>query len=98
MFWEGWDIVMVDLERVVAFQPNVFVDTAGQRVADLDPGDLAAVAELTLPISHTAPISVEYDPLKQTYLVKSPNPNLKVVANFNGPLPNGMPGFGFGVT
>src|SRR5204862_4193 len=27
----------------------------------------------------------------------SPNPSLKVVANFNGPLPNGMPGFGFGV-
>jgi hypothetical protein len=94
---EGWDIAMVDLERVVAFQPSVFTDTATQRVAGLDPDDLRSIAELTLPINHTAPVSVQYDELKQAYILTSPNPNLKVVANFNGPLPNGMPGFGFGV-
>lgn len=97
MFLEGYDVVMVDLERVVAFQPSVFIDTAAQRVADLDPDDLRSIAELTLPINHTAPVSVQYDELKQAYLVTSPNPNLKVVANFSGPLPNGVPGFGFGV-
>jgi hypothetical protein len=94
---EGWDIAMIDLERVVAIQPSVFTDTATQRVAGLDPGDLLSIAELTLPINHTAPVSVEFDEFKQAYILTSPNPNLKVVANFNGPLPNGMPGFGFGV-
>jgi len=94
---EGWDIAMIDLERVVAIQPSVFTDTATQRVAGLDPGDLRSIAELTLPINHTAPVSVEFDEFKQAYILTSPNPNLKVVANFNGPLPNGMPGFGFGV-
>jgi len=94
---EGWDIAMIDLERIVAIQPSVFTDTATQRVAGLDPGDLLSIAEMTLPINHTAPVSVEFDEFKQAYILTSPNPNLKVVANFNGPLPNGMPGFGFGV-
>lgn len=94
---EGWDIAMIDLERVVAFQPTVFTDTATQRVADLDPDDLRSIAELTLPVNHTAPVFVQYDELKQAYIITSPNPNLKVVGNFNGPLANGIPGFGFGV-
>ena len=30
---EGWDIAMVDLDEIVAFQPNVFTDTTSDRVA-----------------------------------------------------------------
>jgi hypothetical protein len=54
---EGWDIAMVDLAGGVAFQPSVFTDTATARVACLDPGDLRAIAGLTLPVNHTAPVS-----------------------------------------
>src|SRR6266567_1727431 len=74
---EGWDIAMIDLERIVAIQPSVFTDTATQRVAGLDPGDLLSIAEMTLPINHTAPVSVEFDEFKQAYILTSPNPNLK---------------------
>jgi len=97
---EGWDVALVDLERVGAFQPFVFTDTAVERVASVDPADIEAVAELTLPVNHTAPIVGQYDELKQTYILTSPNPNLKVLGNFSGPVPdaNGMPGFGFLVT
>jgi hypothetical protein len=92
---EGWDIAMVDLTRVVAFQPNVFTDTAAERVVGLDPDDLRSIAELTLPINHTAPVSVHYDELKQAYIITSPNLNLRVVSNAGGPQPDGTLSFGF---
>ena len=94
---EGWEVAMVDLERVVAFQPLVFTDTAVERVASVDPDDLEAIAELTLPIDYTIPITWQYDQLRQSYIVTSPDPNLKVLGNFN-PTPQetrGMPAFGF---
>jgi len=92
---EGWDIAMVDLDRVVAFQPNVFTDTATERVAGLDRDDLRSIAELTLPINDTAPVSVQYDELKQAYTITSRNPNLRVVGTVGGPQPDGTLGFGF---
>lgn len=97
MLQEGWTVAMVDLERVVAFQPLVFTDTAVERVAGVAPDDLVAIAELTLPINHTAPIIGQYDQLKQTYTFTSPDPNLKVLGIFNGPVAqaDGMPGYGF---
>jgi hypothetical protein len=97
MLQDGWEVAMVDLERVVAFQPLVFTDTAVERVAGVAPDDLGAIAELTLPVNHTAPIVAQYDQLKQAYTFTSPDPNLKVLGNFNGPVPqaNGMHGFGF---
>ncbi len=97
MFQEGWDVAMVDLERVIAFQPLVFTDTAVERVADVAPDDLEAIAELTLPIDHTAPVIAQYEELKHTYTFTSPDPNLKVLGIYNGPVPeaNGAHGFGF---
>jgi len=94
---EGWDIAMVDLDRIVAFQPNVFTDTTADRVAGLDPGDLRSIAALTLPISDTAPVAVHYDGLSRVYTITSPNPNLKVVGNFDDRPADGPPGFGFRV-
>lgn len=94
---EGWDIAMVDLDRIIAFQPHVFTNDASERVAALDPDDLQSIAELTLPIGGTAPVSVQYDQLKQAYTITSPNPNLKVVGNINGQMPDGTITFGFAV-
>jgi hypothetical protein len=92
---EGWNIAMVDLDRVVAFQPHVFTDTATERVVGLDPDDLGSIAELTLPVNYTAPFSFHYDELKQAYIITSPDPNLKVIGNIGGPQPDGVLGFGF---
>lgn len=94
---EGWEIAMVDLSRVVAVAPSVFTDTAAERAASLDPGDLRAVAGLTLPVSHprpvgelspgddVTPIQGQYHYLKQTYTIISPNLNLTVAGNFDAP-------------
>ena len=97
MFTEGWEIVMVDLSRVVAFQPTVFVDTAVERVADVDPSDLTAIAEMTLPIDRTAPITTQYDQNKKAYVLYSPDPNLQVAGPMQSP-PGAPPMFGFAVT
>jgi hypothetical protein len=96
MFREGWDVRVVDLERIVAFQPHVFTDTAVPRAAALDADDLEAVAELTLPTSHEVAIEAQYDQIRGVWLVISPNPNLRVVSPFNLNV-NGLPGFGFAV-
>src|SRR5579871_4390262 len=40
MFSEGWDVALVDLTRVCAFQPLVFSEQAVERVQGVDPDDL----------------------------------------------------------
>lgn len=95
---QGWEIAMVDLDRIVAFQPHVFTDTVTERVAGLDPGDLQSIAELTLPLNETAPVTVRYDELKRAYRITSPNPNLRVIGAVNDRLPDGTFTFGFKVT
>jgi hypothetical protein len=94
---EGWEIAMVDLARVVAVAPSVFTDTAVERAAGLDPGDLRAIAALTLPVSHprpvgdlspsddVTPVGLQYHYLTQTYTIISPNLNLTVAGNFDAP-------------
>jgi hypothetical protein len=94
---EGWDIAMVDLDQIVAFQPTVFTDTTADRVVGLDPDDLRSIAGLTLPVNHTAPVAVQYDALNRAYTITSPNPNLKVIGNFDDRPTDGPPGFGFRV-
>ena len=97
MLSEGWQIAMVDLTRVVAFQPTVFVDTAVERVSGVDPADFAAIAEITLPIDRTAPITAQYDQSKKAYVLYSPDPNLQVAAPVQSQ-PGEPPMFGFAVT
>jgi hypothetical protein len=94
---EGWEIALADLARVVAVAPSVFTDTAVERAAILDPGDLRAIAELTLPTRHPRPIGElspgddvlpiqgQYHYLTKTYTITSPNLNLAVIGNFDAP-------------
>jgi hypothetical protein len=100
MLADGWRIGIVDLGMVAAFQPSVFTDTTAERVAGVDPADLRSIAEVSLPIADAAPVAMAYDPVKQAYIITSPHPNLRVIGNVNGPLPDGTPTFGFalGVT
>jgi hypothetical protein len=97
MLQEGWTVTMVDLTRVVAFQPHVFVDTATERAANLDPDDLPAIAELTLPIDQPTPISVGQDLTRAVFTVTSPNPNVKVAPVIANQSPNGLPCLGYAI-
>ncbi len=79
-FAEGWRVALVDLTRVVACQPATVSDQATNRVAAIDPGDLAAVAALTLPTTQGEPVTARFDPLQRAWTVVSANGNLRIVA------------------
>lgn len=86
---------LVDLSRICAAQPQIFIEDAARRVEGVLPGDLTAIAQVTLPLSSTEPLPVGFDQSKQAWLFSSPNPNLRVLGQFNGPVTPGLNGFGF---
>jgi hypothetical protein len=98
-FAEGWQVAVVDLRTVCAFQPTVFVDTAVERTADLKPGEWEAIAALTLPTSAETELQPQFAQDRQAWVISSPNPNLRVVGPY-GTAVNGAPGpsLGFIVT
>jgi hypothetical protein len=79
-FAEGWRVALVDLTRVVACQPSAVSDQATNRVAAIDPDDLATVAALTLPTMQGEPVTARFDPLQRAWTVVSANGNLRIVA------------------
>lgn len=89
MFQEGWDVALVDLSRVCAFQPHVVADAAVERVENVKADDLAAIAAITLPTSPAEPPRVQFDPTKQAYMAISQNTNLRIAGTANGPTPDG---------
>jgi hypothetical protein len=94
-FSEGWVPQLVDLTRVYAFQPQVFTDSAADRVAGISGRDLEAVARVSLPVQDQAEaVSPTFDPQRNAWSIASANPNLRVVGNFAGAvaLPNTPPG------
>ena len=98
MFQQGWDVVLVDLARVCAFQPTVVADAAIERVQDVKADDLAAIAAITLPTSAAKPPRVQFDPSKQAFMVASPDLNLQIVGPASGPAPDGSGGVVLGFT
>jgi hypothetical protein len=83
---EGWRVALVDLTRVVACQPFAVSDQATDRVAAIDPDDMAAVAALTLPTTPGEPVTARFDPLQQAWIVVSANGNLRITGPAGPPL------------
>jgi len=88
---------MVDLRLVCAAQPQIHTEDARRRVEGLTEADPVAIARVTLPLASNEAIPVVFDAVKNAWILSSPNPNLRVVANFNGPVGSGLAGFGFAV-
>lgn len=99
MLTEGWDVALVDLRRVCGFQPLVFSDQAVDRVRGIDADDVAAIAAVTLPVSSNVELPIQFDQVRQAWMVSSANPNLRI-AGPAGPIqtPQQVPVLGFGVT
>ncbi len=99
MLSEGWDVALVDLRRVCGFQPIVFSDQAAERVHGIDGDDLAAIAAVALPLSSSVELPIQFDQVRQAWMVSSANPNLRI-AGPAGPIqtPQQVPVLGFGVT
>ena len=80
MFAEGWQVALVDLTKVAAFQPAVLTDQAVSRVEAVDPADLASIAAVTLPLAQSTTLPVQFDPIRQAWTVISADLNLRVAA------------------
>jgi hypothetical protein len=76
---EGWEIAIVDLERVCVVQPTVLADADPRVEAGLDPEDLETVAKITLPIPNPQVLPYQVDSTKNIAVLSSPNPNLRTV-------------------
>lgn len=84
---EGWSVKVADLSGVVALQPMVFWDHAQERTRNATIGDLKSLAEVTLPIrSDAESLPVQFDPARNTWMITSRNPNLRILAPFSGPV------------
>jgi hypothetical protein len=94
-FADGWDVKMVDLTRVCAIQPVVFLDHSEQRTDSVNANNIKSVIDITLPLQARVPVPPQFDPNKNAWIFSSRNPNLRVAGNFGTPLPNGFIGYGF---
>jgi hypothetical protein len=97
MFDDGYSVALVDLRQICAIQPNIFSDQADERVRDVDPTDLEAVARVSLPIPDDQELPAQFDEATRAWILSAPNPNLRIVGPFAGPVGPGVVGFGFGV-
>jgi hypothetical protein len=100
MFAEGWDVALVDLTRVCAYQPLVLSDQAIDRAGGVTPHDLQTIAEVALPVAGEVELPFQFDRVKQTWMVSSANSNLRIVGPV-GPIvtsPGKPPVIGFEVT
>ena len=100
---EGWSVKIADLSKVVALQPMVFWDHARERTQSAVTGDMPGLARITLPIrSGPEPLPIQFDPARNTWMITSRNPNLRIVGQFSGPVDVGgghqVTGCGFVVT
>ena len=76
---EGWEIAIIDLERVCVVQPMVFSHPDPRVAARTDPGDMAALAKITLPIPDPQVLPYQVDSARNVALLASSNPNLRAV-------------------
>lgn len=106
MFDEGWELALVDLSQVCAFQPTVHLAHAEERVAAALGGDLTGLARLTVPVTSSQRLRASFDEARNAWVIVSPNRNLRLIGRFTAPVPGsplggesgGTPGFGFVVT
>ena len=71
MLAQGWELAMVDLRQVCAFQPLVFSEQAEDRVRGIDPEDVSAIAGVTLPVLSNEELPIQFDQVRQCWWRRS---------------------------
>jgi len=97
-FQEGWRVAVVDLRKVRAIQPHVFVDDSAQRLVGVDPDDVVSLAQISLPLLAPSSLATQFDEARKVWAFSSPNPNLRISGHFGGQIQPGVRGFGFVVS
>lgn len=91
---EGWSVKVADLSKVCALQPVVFWDHAEERAQAAVVGDIQSIAAVTLPIPGPTQLPIQFDQIRNTWIIPSRNPNLRIIGHFAGPI-EGKTGCGF---
>jgi hypothetical protein len=97
-FNEGWRVAIVDLSRVCAIQPFVYSDQAQQRVQQVNAEEIVSIASVTLPLPTPASLPILYDDAQKSWIITSPNPNLRIMTNVSSQAQEGVSAVGFAVT
>lgn len=92
---ESGDPRVVDLRKLCAAQKIIYTDDAVNRVQGLIATDLVGIARVTLPLPSMEQLPVAFDETKNSWLMSSPNPNLRVVGHFSQPAGPGLVAYGF---
>jgi len=91
---EGWSVKIADLSKVCALQPVVFWDHAVERAGAAVAGDVRSLAQITLPVPSPTQLPIQFDQTRNTWIIPSRNPNLRIIGHFAGPI-EGKTGCGF---
>lgn len=93
----GWKLATVDMRHVCPLHPVVFTDRSDDRIRAAEAADVVSLAAVSLPQSIPADLPVQHDPVRNTFTISSPNPNLRIVESAVGQSSLGMRGFAFKV-
>jgi hypothetical protein len=75
----GWRIALVDLRRVCAMQPGVFIDVD---IPEVDPDDLEALADITMRPPGAVGLDTQYDRDRKAWIIGSASPDYRVSEEF----------------
>ena len=89
-FSDGWAVKVADLAKVCALQPVVFMDHARERAAAVDEGNLVSAARVSLPLPGQDSLPLQFDSQRNTWMISSRNPNLKLVGHISQPIKNAV--------
>ncbi len=106
LFEDGWQLVLVDISRVCAFQPAVFASSVPDPPGCPSGDDWRGLAQLTVPLAARTPLRASFDEARNAWVIVSSSRNLRLIGRFTAPVPGSplaeaaveTPGFGFVVT
>jgi hypothetical protein len=90
-FADGFTAALVDLSRLCVFQPSVHLEQVAERVAGVNAEDVAALAEVTLPLDAPPRVIPQFDQERLTFTTNLASQNLHVVGAFGGPAEDDLP-------
>ena len=94
---EGWKVAIVDLAKIIAIQPHVHIDHGRERVRDIEPHDVRAMAAVTLPLPAVEELPAQLDSFQRSLLVSSADPNLRILGPWASQVEPGVAALGFTV-
>lgn len=97
LFASGYSVALVDLSKLLALQPYTELGGPSPELKALNPGDLQAIAAMTLPLGDRLSFPVQFEPATNTWYITSHDTAMGLITNWSGMVREGIPGFGFGV-